>query len=139
MFRVFRALTAASVTFFTGRYSTSEIETWGVVYDKIMRLVPTHACHEYQYILPVMREKCAFSRDSIPQMSVISDFLKVRCAFSSCCFPTITASSGLYWLYSSSGQRFADVARFSQRSSLSRVLLHAVHPASQQTSLYSGA
>jgi phenylalanine-4-hydroxylase len=58
-------------------YTDSEIRTWGIVYDKVMGLVPTHACHEYQYILPVMREKCGFSRDSIPQMSHISDFLKV--------------------------------------------------------------
>lgn len=46
------------------KYTEQEVKTWGVVYDKIMSLVPTHACQEYQYILPLLQQEC--DRECMP-------------------------------------------------------------------------
>ncbi|KAI8904339.1 Biopterin-dependent aromatic amino acid hydroxylase-domain-containing protein [Gorgonomyces haynaldii] len=57
-------------------YTKQEIETWGVVFDKLTGMYPTHACYEHQYIFPLLVQNCGYRRDNIPQLDIISKFLK---------------------------------------------------------------
>ena len=83
------------------KYTPAEIKTWGVVFDALMKLYPTHACRELQYMLPVcaklspkmvkmpdcnlnlphhiqqlLVQNCGYRRDNIPQLETVSSFLK---------------------------------------------------------------
>lgn len=62
-------------------YSKSEIETWGVVYQRLKQSQANYACHEYLKILPLMEQYCGYSTDNIPQAQDISNFLKRRTGF----------------------------------------------------------
>ncbi len=57
-------------------YTLEEIETWKVVFEKLTRLYPTHACSEHQYIFPLLIQNCGYSKNSIPQLEDVSKFLK---------------------------------------------------------------
>ena len=59
-----------------------EIETWGVVYDKMKDLWDLYACDEFKNILPSLESKqVGYSRDNIPQQQDISNFLKESTGF----------------------------------------------------------
>ncbi|UJR27654.1 hypothetical protein I4U23_008935 [Adineta vaga] len=62
-------------------YTKEETETWGVVFRKLNKLYPTHACNEYLANWPLLREKCGFREDNIPQLEDISCFLRERTGF----------------------------------------------------------
>ena len=57
-------------------YSDDEVDTWGVVYDKLGQLLPRYACKQYNYIMPLLERNCGYARDNIPQLEDISQFLK---------------------------------------------------------------
>ena len=57
-------------------YTAEEIETWRVIYEELVRLYPTHACREFNYILPLLQQNCGYGPDQIPQLQDVSDFLK---------------------------------------------------------------
>ncbi|KAM9952952.1 hypothetical protein ACTFIW_006296 [Dictyostelium discoideum] len=57
-------------------YSEEEIKTWGVVYNRLKELFPTHACHQHAYIFPLLEQNCGYSPDNIPQLQDISNFLQ---------------------------------------------------------------
>ena len=63
-------------------YSKDEVKTWGLVWDKLMELYPTHACKEYLYNFSLMVENCGYRPDAIPQLEKISQYLKYRTGFS---------------------------------------------------------
>ena len=62
----------------TVEYTEEEINTWRVVFENLTKLFPTHACKQYNHIFPLMVEHCGFREDNIPQLQVVSDFLKGR-------------------------------------------------------------
>ncbi|CAF0864413.1 unnamed protein product [Rotaria sordida] len=62
-------------------YTKEEIETWGAVFRNLNKLYPTHACNEYLANWPLLREKCGFREDNIPQLEDISRFLRERTGF----------------------------------------------------------
>ncbi|CAF1019925.1 unnamed protein product [Rotaria sp. Silwood1] len=62
-------------------YTKEETETWGVVFRNLNNLYPTHACNEYLANWPLLREKCGFREDNIPQLEDISRFLRERTGF----------------------------------------------------------
>lgn len=62
-------------------YTKEETETWGVVFQNLHKLYPTHACNEYLASWPLLREKCGFREDNIPQLEDISRFLQERTGF----------------------------------------------------------
>ncbi|CAF1200684.1 unnamed protein product [Adineta steineri] len=62
-------------------YTQEETETWGVVFRNLNKLYPTHACNEYLANWPLLREKCGFREDNIPQLEDISRFLRERTGF----------------------------------------------------------
>lgn len=62
-------------------YTPREIETWRQIYDKVVHLYKEHACKEYNHIFPLMEENCGYSRDNIPQLEDVSQFLKDSTGF----------------------------------------------------------
>ncbi|CAF0738483.1 unnamed protein product [Didymodactylos carnosus] len=63
------------------QYTREETETWKVVYTTLNRLYPTHACNEYLANWPLLREKCGYREDNIPQLEDVSRFLRERTGF----------------------------------------------------------
>lgn len=57
-------------------YTKAEIETWGIVFNKLTALYHTHACREHRYIFPLLIQNCGYRPDNIPQLEDISRFLK---------------------------------------------------------------
>merc|ERR1719193_1081038 len=57
-------------------YSPEEIKTWGTIYNKLKALYPTHACAEFNHILPLLEQNCGYSEDNIPQLEDVSNFLQ---------------------------------------------------------------
>ncbi|ELR14932.1 phenylalanine hydroxylase [Acanthamoeba castellanii str. Neff] len=57
-------------------YTPQEIETWGIVYNKLRSLYPTHACREQNHIFPLLEQNCGYSPNNIPQLEDISNFLQ---------------------------------------------------------------
>ncbi|RKP24770.1 putative phenylalanine hydroxylase [Syncephalis pseudoplumigaleata] len=57
-------------------YTATEIETWGAVFRQLQDLFKTHACHEHQYVFPLLMRNCGYREDNIPQLQDVSRFLK---------------------------------------------------------------
>ncbi|CAF0817285.1 unnamed protein product [Adineta ricciae] len=53
----------------------------GAVFRNLNKIYPTHACSEYLANWPLLREKCGFREDNIPQLEDISRFLRERTGF----------------------------------------------------------
>merc|ERR1719456_828336 len=49
-------------------YTPEEVQTWGVVYDRLKDLSARHACREYREVMPLLEAHCGFSRDNVPQL-----------------------------------------------------------------------
>ncbi|KAG0000214.1 hypothetical protein BGZ79_006201 [Entomortierella chlamydospora] len=80
-------ITKNADTYKTGRpipfvnYSRVEIETWAVIYNKLTSMFPTHTCKEYQDVFSLMVENCGYGPHQIPQLEIVSKFLKSRTGF----------------------------------------------------------
>merc|ERR1712142_556551 len=57
-------------------YTQVERDTWRTVYNKLTTLYKTHACYEHNHVFPLLVENCGYGPDNIPQLQVISEFLK---------------------------------------------------------------
>jgi len=57
-------------------YTKEEVDTWSTIYRELTRLYPTHACKEFNHVLPLLQDNCGFREDNIPQLQDVSDFLK---------------------------------------------------------------
>lgn len=62
-------------------YTETENETWKRVFDTLVDLVPKHACKEYQRVFQKLREEKIFEAHRVPQLQVVSDFLKKNTGF----------------------------------------------------------
>jgi len=58
-------------------YTEPERATWGVAFDRLTTLYPTHACREYNEAFAAL----GYSRDDIPQLQDVSRFLHGRTGF----------------------------------------------------------
>jgi len=58
------------------QYTKEETETWGQVFRELTKLYPTHACHEFNHVFPLLIENCGYREDNVPQLQAISDFLR---------------------------------------------------------------
>lgn len=63
-------------------YTKEEIETWGVVFNKLVTLYKTHACREHNHVFPLLIDNCGYRADNIPQLEDVSNFLKGSCQHS---------------------------------------------------------
>ncbi|CAH8868487.1 unnamed protein product [Trichobilharzia szidati] len=62
-------------------YTETEKKTWGCVYRELTRLYKTKACREFQENLALLQEKAGYNEHDLPQLQVVSDFLKERSGF----------------------------------------------------------
>ncbi|KAG0189260.1 hypothetical protein DFQ28_003673 [Apophysomyces sp. BC1034] len=58
------------------KYTPEEISTWSQVYRRLSALYPTHACREHRHMFPLLVQNCGYSESNIPQLDVVSNFLK---------------------------------------------------------------
>eukprot|EP00127_Corallochytrium_limacisporum_P001205 Clim_evm40s44 gene=Clim_evmTU40s44 len=56
-------------------YTEQEKATWREVWTQLTKLYPTHACSEYNRMLPLLIENCGYGPDDIPQIADIDQFL----------------------------------------------------------------
>lgn len=56
-------------------YRKEDLQTWAAVWDKLTALYPTHACKEFNHVFPLLVENAGYSRDTIPDLQTISDYL----------------------------------------------------------------
>ncbi|XP_020898119.1 protein henna [Exaiptasia diaphana] len=62
-------------------YTPEEIKTWNTIFQCLTKLFPTHACREFNDIWPFLVRECDYKLGSIPQLQVVSDFIKERSGF----------------------------------------------------------
>ncbi|CAH8671621.1 unnamed protein product [Schistosoma rodhaini] len=62
-------------------YTEIEKTTWGRIYRELTRLYKTSACHEFQKNLGLLQDKAGYNEFDLPQLQVVSDFLKARTGF----------------------------------------------------------
>lgn len=55
-------------------YSEAEIDTWRTVYNELVALYPTHACAQFNHVLPLLIQECGYGPDNIPQLEDISRY-----------------------------------------------------------------
>ena len=58
-------------------YTKDDISTWRTIYMSSKNLFSTHACKEFNRVLPLLEQYCGYSEDNIPQLEDISNYLKV--------------------------------------------------------------
>jgi phenylalanine-4-hydroxylase len=58
-------------------YTPEEVSTWRTIYSNLKRLFNTHACAEFNHILPLLEENCGYGENQIPQLqvSILLNFL----------------------------------------------------------------
>lgn len=57
-------------------YTEEERKTWSIVFENVEKMYETHACKEHRRALALMKESCGYSKDTIPQLQTLSEFLK---------------------------------------------------------------
>ncbi|CAH8571258.1 unnamed protein product [Schistosoma turkestanicum] len=62
-------------------YTETEKMTWGRIYRELTRLYKTTACHEFQRNFALLEEKAGYNEFDLPQLQVVSEFLKARTGF----------------------------------------------------------
>jgi phenylalanine-4-hydroxylase len=63
------------------QYTAREIETWGLVYEKLGAFTRQFAVDSYNHVLPLLENFCGYRPNNIPQLQDISDFLKTQTGF----------------------------------------------------------
>ncbi|XP_034019668.1 tyrosine hydroxylase 2 [Thalassophryne amazonica] len=62
-------------------YTAEETATWREVYRNLRRIYPSLACRQFLDGLQQLEEECGYSEDAIPQLRVVSAFLKEKTGF----------------------------------------------------------
>ncbi len=57
-------------------YTAEETATWTKVYTELKKLFKTHACAQFNHVLPLLELNAGYSEKAIPQLQDVSDFLK---------------------------------------------------------------
>ena len=65
-------------------YTKTEIGTWKKIYTNLKNLFPTHACKEFNRVLPLLEQHCGYSENNIPQLEDVSQYLKSNHLFLMC-------------------------------------------------------
>jgi len=62
-------------------YTEEENRTWAQIFEVLMELIPKHASKKYNYNLKVLIKESQFTKDRVPQLADISEFLKESSGF----------------------------------------------------------
>lgn len=57
-------------------YTDKEVETWGLVYDKLRAYTRRFGTESYNRVFPLLEANCGYAANNIPQLQDISVFLK---------------------------------------------------------------
>ncbi|KJE89962.1 phenylalanine hydroxylase [Capsaspora owczarzaki ATCC 30864] len=57
-------------------YTPEEVATWGRVLTELTKLYPQYACKEHCRVFPLLIDNCGYRPDNVPQLEVVSNFLK---------------------------------------------------------------
>ena len=60
------------------KYNEAEISTWRAVWEEVDHLLPGRASKIHRKVLDVMKKECGYSKDNIPQLEDVSNFLKSK-------------------------------------------------------------
>jgi phenylalanine-4-hydroxylase len=63
------------------KYTKEELQTWGLIYQKLTSYYPKFACSQYNFIMPLLQQNCGYSEKNIPQLEDVSQFLKSTTGF----------------------------------------------------------
>jgi len=77
-------------------YTQDEVNCWSAIWDRLMDLLPKHACDEYLEALELMKKEAGYSRNRIPQLQDINEFVASRSGFK--LRPTAGLLSSRYFL-----------------------------------------
>jgi len=77
-------------------YTPDEVKCWTTIWDRLMDLLPKHACEEYLVALELMKKEAGYGRKRIPQLQSINEFLMSRSGFK--LRPTAGLLSSRYFL-----------------------------------------
>ena len=77
-------------------YTPDETNCWSVIWDRLMDLLPKHACDEYLESFELMKKEAGYSRNRIPQLQDINEFVTSRTGFK--LRPTAGLLSSRYFL-----------------------------------------
>lgn len=62
-------------------YTPDEVNCWTAIWDRLMDLLPKHACDEYLKALELMKKEAGYARNRIPQLQDINEFLLAKSGF----------------------------------------------------------
>lgn len=62
-------------------YSSSETETWKIVFDKLESLYSKVSCNSFLTNFQILKNQKILTRDKIPELKVVSDFLESSSGF----------------------------------------------------------
>jgi len=77
-------------------YTPEEVNCWTTIWDRLMDMLPQHACEEYLVALELMKREAGYSRKCMPQLQNINEFLLSRSGFK--LRPTAGLLSSRYFL-----------------------------------------
>eukprot|EP01091_Cochliopodium_minus_P021456 TRINITY_DN981_c0_g1_i1.p1 TRINITY_DN981_c0_g1~~TRINITY_DN981_c0_g1_i1.p1 ORF type:complete len:434 (-),score=140.13 TRINITY_DN981_c0_g1_i1:32-1333(-) len=60
----------------TVEYTEDENKTWGIVYNNLKKLYPTHSCKEHNKVMPLLEKFAGYGPEKIPQLNEVSEFLE---------------------------------------------------------------
>lgn len=62
-------------------YNDREVQTWGIVYERLKAQHAKFACKEFLASMDLMERNCGYAQNNIPQLADISDYLQQRTGF----------------------------------------------------------
>lgn len=62
-------------------YTEQEKAAWTAVWDKLTPMFASHACKQFNHMLPLFAENAGFCRSELPQLQTVSDYLEATTGF----------------------------------------------------------
>eukprot|EP01080_Neovahlkampfia_damariscottae_P008526 gene8526-350_t len=63
-------------------YTQTEVNAWGLIYEKLTSLFPKYACKQMNEVFPLLEKNCGYKPTNIPQLEDISQYLQSKTGFS---------------------------------------------------------
>jgi phenylalanine-4-hydroxylase len=77
-FQVFFCLIESGDKIPSVEYTEGELQTWKLIYEKLVSMYPTCACKEHREAFHLLEKENIYTPDKIPQLEDVSNFLKSK-------------------------------------------------------------